>query len=180
MLNLFICILFHNFFIYQLKLVNFKSYKNTLTLLTKFDQTLKFNLNPSYSYKIYSAINELPTNWDDLATSTIFLSQKYLEVLEKSSPENMICHFIGIFKNDLLAGIAVSQFLDLNKLESFGERDKCIKTALRNFAFKNFCSNVLLIGNNMLTGQNSFAFSDEIDKKEAIKTLKKASLSLKK
>ena len=137
-------------------------------------------MNPSYSYKIYSSIDELPTNWDDLAISTIFLSKKYLEVLEKSSPENMICHFIGIFKNDLLAGIAVSQFLDLNKLESFGERDKCIKTALRNFAFKNFCSNVLLIGNNMLTGQNSFAFSDEIDKKEAIKTLKKASLSLKK
>ncbi|MDI1303856.1 MAG: GNAT family N-acetyltransferase [bacterium] len=135
-------------------------------------------MNPSYSYKIYSSIDELPANWDDLAISTIFLSKKYLEVLQKSSPENMICHFIGIFKNDLLAGIAVSQFLDLNKLESFGERDKCVKTALRNFAFKNFCSNVLLIGNNMLTGQNVFAFSDEIDKKEAIRTLKKASLAL--
>ena len=135
-------------------------------------------MNPSYSYKIYSSIDELPANWDDLAISTIFLSKKYLEVLQKSSPENMICHFIGIFTNDLLVGIAVSQFLDLNKLESFGERDKCIKTALRNFAFKNFCSNVLLIGNNMLTGQNAFAFSDEIDKNEAIRTLKKASLSL--
>ncbi|MFE3846656.1 8-amino-7-oxononanoate synthase [Flavobacterium sp. LB3P45] len=137
-------------------------------------------MNPSYSYKIYSLIDELPVNWDDLAASTIFLSKKYLQVLEKSSPENMICHFIGIFKNDLLVGIAVSQFLDLNKLESFGERDKCIKTALRNFAFKNFCSNVLLIGNNMLTGQNAFAFLDKIDKKQAIKTLKTASSALKK
>jgi predicted N-acyltransferase len=137
-------------------------------------------LNPSYSYKIYSSTDELPVNWDDLATSTIFLSKKYLQVLEKSSPENMICHFIGIFKNDLLVGIAVSQFLDLNKLESFGERDKCIKTALRNFAFKNFCSNVLLIGNNMLTGQNAFAFSEKIDEKQAIKTLKIASSALKK
>ena len=44
---------------------------------------------------------------------------------------------------------------------NFGERDKCIKTATRNFAFKNFSSNVLLIGNNMLSGQNAFAFSDE-------------------
>lgn len=137
-------------------------------------------MNSSYSYKIYSSVDELPTNWDDLAISTIFLSKKYLEVLEKSSPENMICHFIGIFKNGLLAGIAISQFLDLNKLETFGERDKCIKTAVRNFAFKNFCSNVLLIGNNMLTGQNAFAFSDEIDKKEATRTLKLASSALKK
>ncbi|MFE3870099.1 8-amino-7-oxononanoate synthase [Flavobacterium sp. ZS1P70] len=136
-------------------------------------------MNPSYSYKIYSLIDELPVNWDDLAASTIFLSKRYLQVLEKSSPENMICHFIGIFKNELLVGIAVSQFLDLNKLESFGERDKCIKTALRNFAFKNFCSNVLLIGNNMLTGQNAFAFSEKIDKKQAIKTLKIASSALK-
>lgn len=137
-------------------------------------------MNPSYSYKIYASTAELPTNWDDLAKSTIFLSKKYLEVLEKSSPENMICHFLGIFKNDVLSGVAVSQFLDLNKLESFGERDKCIKTATRNFAFKNFSSNVLLIGNNMLTGQNAFAFSDEIDKKQAIQTLKAASLALKK
>ena len=135
-------------------------------------------MTPSYSYKIYSSINELPANWDDFATSTIFLSRKYLQVLEKSSPENMVCHFIGIFKNDLLAGIAVSQFLDLNELESFGGRDKCIKTALRNFAFKNFCSNVLLMGNNMLTGQNAFAFSDQIDKKEAVKILKSSSLAL--
>lgn len=137
-------------------------------------------MNPSYSYKIYTSIAELPTNWDNLAKSTIFLSKKYLEVLEKSSPENMICHFIGIFKNDVLSGIAVSQFLDLNKLESFGERDKCIKTATRNFAFKNFSSNVLLIGNNMLTGQNAFAFSNETDKKKVIQTLKTASLALKK
>ena len=137
-------------------------------------------MNPTYSYKIYASLPELPTNWDDLATSTIFLSKKYLEVLAKSSPENMICHFIGIFQNDVLVGIAVSQFLDLNKLASFGGRDKCIKTAARNFIFKNFCSNVLLIGNNMLTGQNAFAFSDETDQEQAIQTLKKAALALKK
>ncbi|MFV5688522.1 GNAT family N-acetyltransferase [Flavobacterium sp. ZT3R25] len=137
-------------------------------------------MNTSYSFKIYNSTAQLPKNWNDLAISTIFLSKNYLEVLEKSPPENMICHFIGIFKNDILVGIAVSQFLDLNKLESFGERDKCVKTALRNFAFRNFCSNVLLIGNNMLTGQNSFSFSNTIDKKKALQTLKLATAALKK
>lgn len=137
-------------------------------------------MNTSYSFKIYNSTAHLPKNWNDLAVSTIFLSKNYLEVLEKSSPENMICHFIGIFKNDSLVGIAVSQFLDLNKLESFGERDKCLKTAVRNFAFRNFCSNVLLIGNNMLTGQNSFAFSNTIDKKKGLQTLKLATAALKK
>ncbi|WP_035670270.1 GNAT family N-acetyltransferase [Flavobacterium sp. 83] len=137
-------------------------------------------MNTSYSFKIYNSTAQLPKKWNDLAVSTIFLSKKYLEVLEKSSPENMICNFIGIFDNSNLVGIAVSQFLDLNKLESFGERDKCIKTAIRNFAFRNFSSHVLLIGNNMLSGQNSFYFSDSADKKKALQALKLASINLKK
>lgn len=137
-------------------------------------------MNPVYSFKIYNSTAQLPENWDDLAISTIFLSKKYLQVLEKSSPDNMICHFIGIFDNTTLVGIAISQFLDLNSLESFGERDKCIKTAVRNIVFRNFGSHVLVIGNNMLTGQNCFALSDTIDKKKAIQTLHAAATELKK
>jgi predicted N-acyltransferase len=137
-------------------------------------------LNTPYYFKIYNSTAQLPITWNDLAVSTIFLRKKYLEVLEKSSPENMICHFIGIFENDTLVGIALSQFLDLNKLESFGERDKCIKTAIRNFVFRNFGSHVLVIGNNMLTGQNSYALSDSINKKKALQALNSATADLKK
>ena len=75
----------------------------------------------------------------------------------------MTCHFIGLFKDTELVGVSLSQFLNLNELESFGERDRCIKTSMRNFVFKNFCSHVLIIGNNMLTGQNAFAFTDKTD-----------------
>lgn len=137
-------------------------------------------MNTAYSFKIYNSTAQLPDNWDDLAVATIFLSKKYLQVLEKSSPENMICHFIGIFDNEILVGIALSQFLDLNALESFGERDKCVKTAVRNIIFRNFASHVLVIGNNMLTGQNSFALSNATDSKEAMQTLHAATTELKK
>ena len=91
----------------------------------------------------------------------------------------MICHYIGFHKNDELVGIALSQFLDLNKLGSFGERDNCIKTSARNLILKNFCSHILIIGNNMLTGQNAFFFSDKIDKTEGLHSLKIASKKLK-
>ena len=137
-------------------------------------------MNTSYSFKIYSSTAQLPEKWDDLAISTIFLSKKYLQVLEKSSPENMICNFIGIFDNEILVGIALSQFLDLIALESFGERDKCIKTAIRNIIFRNFASHVLVIGNNMLTGQNSFALSNAVDNKGAMQALNAATSELKK
>lgn len=108
------------------------------------------------------------------------MTREYLEVLEKSSPVNMICNFIGIFKSDVLIGIALTQFLFAEKLESFGERDQCLKTSVRNFAFKKFASHVLFVGNNMLTGQNAFSFSANANQAKVYKTLHKAIKQLKK
>ena len=135
-------------------------------------------METTLSIKIYSSVSQLPENWDELAISNIFLSSKYLEILEKSAPKNMICHFIGVFQETELVGIVLSQYLDLNKLESFGGRDKCLKTYVRNFIFKNFSSHVLFIGNNMLTGQNAFVFAEKINEIHALKTLKTVSNSL--
>lgn len=137
------------------------------------------SLKTALSYRIYETAVQLPENWDELGCKNIFLSKAYFEILEKSAPSNMICHYIGIFKDQNLEGIAISQFLDLNKLESFGDRDRCVKTSVRKFILKNFASHVLIIGNNMLTGQNSFIFSDSISPIEGIKTLKKATADLK-
>ena len=138
-----------------------------------------FYLKTPLSIKIYSSASELPESWDALAIENIFLTKKYMEILEKSAPTNMSCHFIGLFQNGELVGIALSQFLDLNKMASFGERDQCLKTAIRNTVFKNFCSHILIIGNNMLTGQNAYAFSNKIDKILTLQALKTASEKLK-
>lgn len=115
------------------------------------------------SFKIYNHTKELPTSWNNVAHSNIFLQTSYLNVLEKSAPINMQCFYIGIFENNELIGVSLAQYLDTNKLESFGERDKCFRTTIRNFMFKNFASHVLFLGNNMITGQNGYAFSKEID-----------------
>ncbi|OXB00458.1 8-amino-7-oxononanoate synthase [Flavobacterium oncorhynchi] len=137
-------------------------------------------MNTTYSFQIYNSTSLLPLEWNSLADNNIFLTREYLEILENSSPVNMICHFIGIFDKETLLGIALTQFLFAEKLESFGERDQCLKTSVRNFAFKNFASHVLFVGNNMLTGQNAFAFSANIKEAKAIKTLHKAITQLKK
>jgi predicted N-acyltransferase len=132
----------------------------------------------SLSFKIYASVISLPENWDQIADRNIFLTSAYLEVLEKSAPNNMTCYFIGIFDAEKLEGIAIAQFLNLNKLDSFGNRDKCLKTMLRNFTFRNFASHVLFIGNNMLTGQNAFIFSNKVNKKQALSILKCAATEL--
>lgn len=115
------------------------------------------------SFKIFNSVKELPSLWDTVAQSNVFLQKPYLTVLEKSAPVNMECFYIGIFEKSTLIGVSLAQYLDLNKLESFGERDKSFKIALRNFIFKNFASHTLFLGNNMITGQNGYVFSKEID-----------------
>ncbi len=113
-----------------------------------------------------------------MAASNIFLSKDYLEVLETSAPKNMFCYYIGLFDDTRLVGILLSQFLDLNQLESYGERDRCIKTYIRNFIFKNFASHVLFVGNNMLTGQNAYVFSQDILREKALVTINAATIDL--
>lgn len=138
------------------------------------------HLNTALSFTLYSSVATLPNQWDDLASDTIFLSSRYLRILEESAPENMECFYIGIFENQNLRGIAIAQFLDGNSVTSFGNRDRCIKTAVRNFAFKNFSSQILFIGNNMLTGQNAFSLDSTINVSDAIKTLRLASIQIEK
>lgn len=137
-------------------------------------------MNTNYSFKIYNSSSSLPLEWNSLTTHNVFLTREYLEILEKSAPTNMTCHYIGLFEDKELIGIALSQFLVLSQMDSFGERDKCIKTAVRNTVFKNFISHILIIGNNMLTGQNAFAFSEKAYKIQGLKTLKNASKELEK
>ncbi|WP_291119254.1 peptidogalycan biosysnthesis protein [Flavobacterium sp. UBA6135] len=134
----------------------------------------------NYSFKIYTSTQELNGQWDVIAKSNIFLSKAYLEILEEAAPINMTCFFIGFFEKENLVGIAIAQFLNLNKLESFGERERCIKTAVRNFIFKNFCSHVLFLGNNMLSGQNAFVFDKHLAAKKGTHLLYQASEEIKK
>ena len=122
-----------------------------------------FSLLETTAYQIYSSIAQLPKKWDEVAHENAFLQTPYLKVLEESAPTNMQCFYVGIFEKNSLIGVALAQYLDLNKLESFGERDQCIKTFIRNFIFKNFASHALFLGNNMITGQNGYTFNKEID-----------------
>lgn len=135
-------------------------------------------MESGFSFKIYDTTQLLPEQWDVLARKNIFLSRPYLQILETAAPDNMSCRFIALYHEKELIGIAVSQFLDLSQVPSFGERDHCFRTKIRNFVFKRFGSRVLIIGNNMLTGQNGIAFSKNISKKTVLSILKKATYDL--
>ena len=128
-------------------------------------------MNTTYTFKIYDSVATLPQAWNAIADDNIFLKTDYLSALETSKPHNMNCFFVGLFVHEKLEGIIISQFFDGSNMDSFGDRDRCLKTYVRNFVFKNFSSRVLFIGNAMLTGQNAFVFSDRIDTKIATNML---------
>ncbi|MCG9791315.1 peptidogalycan biosysnthesis protein [Flavobacterium algicola] len=128
-------------------------------------------MKPNFSFQIYSSVNNLPDEWDSLSKNNIFLSSYYLVILEKAAPINMQCYFIGIFKDNKLVGISLAQYINLSKVNSLGDRDHRFKTIIKNFLFKRFISKVLVIGNNMLTGQNCYSFSSEIEVKDGIEAL---------
>ena len=112
-----------------------------------------------YSHQIYCHTDALPLSWDLLANDNIFLSKKYLEALEKAAPSNMTCHFIGVFSGDELVAIALSQFLDLNAIDCYGNKNQVKHLSLKNYLFKKYSSRILVMGNNMLSGQNAYAVS---------------------
>lgn len=129
-------------------------------------------------YSLYSTVASLPDNWDTLAQSNIFLSKAYLSVLEQSAPENLTPHFIGLFKGNTLCGVALAQYINLNGVNTLGQREKGF--CLKEYLFKKFSSQVLVLGNNMLTGQNAYLLAETVDEVSALIQFEKALLALKK
>lgn len=136
-------------------------------------------LSLPYSHQIYCNTHELPFSWDLLANDNIFLSKKYLEALEKASPSNMTCHFIGIFRGNELVAIALSQFLDLNAIDCYGNKNQVRHLSLKNYLFRKYSSRILVMGNNMLSGQNAYAVSVTADLPKVLQALSLAAVELK-
>lgn len=130
-----------------------------------------------HSFTIFTNADALPPEWDTVAKTNIFLRRAYLAVLEKAAPKNMQCHFIGLFADERLCGIALCQYLNLSRVATFGQAEE-EKFSLRRYIFKKFSSHILFIGNNMLTGQNAYVVNDSIAETDALKLMLTALQSL--
>ncbi|WP_241657563.1 GNAT family N-acetyltransferase [Flavobacterium cerinum] len=124
---------------------------------------MKHNL----SYTLYNSSAQLPEEWDTIAEKNVFLSRYYLAVLEKAAPDNMQCHFIGLYNNNVLCGIALAQYINLRRINTFVEEKNSF--CLKDYLFKKFSSHIIVIGNNTLTGQNAYLLNDAIAEKDALR-----------
>lgn len=111
----------------------------------------------SYTFKKFKSSSEIPSDWNTvIGQHNIMLSKEYFETLETSSPENMNCFYVGFFSADELIGGALFQYLNFIEHKTF-QKDE-VFCDVKNFVAKKFSKNVMILGNNMLTGQNGFYF----------------------
>ncbi|MCU7618121.1 peptidogalycan biosysnthesis protein [Chryseobacterium sp. PBS4-4] len=111
----------------------------------------------SYTFKKYQSSSQIPSNWNDvIGQHNIMLSKEYFRTLETSCPENMKCFYVAFFSADELIGGALFQYLNFIQHKTF-QKDEAF-CDVKNFVAKKFTKNVMILGNNMLTGQNGFYF----------------------
>ncbi len=113
-------------------------------------------------FHIYNSANNLPKGWNALVKHDLFLQVDYLKALEKASPDNIQLFYVGVFKDDLLVGIAIIQRVQLYLKDMFRKTQASL---LRKF-FKDTVSkilkgNILVVGNLTHTGQHGVYFDKE-------------------
>lgn len=114
----------------------------------------------SYTFKKYKSSSEIPNNWNEvIGQHNIMLSKEYFVTLQTSCPENMRCFYVGFFEDEKLIGGALFQYLNFIEHKTF-QKDEAFCN-VKNFVAKQFSKNVMILGNNMLTGQNGFYFDAE-------------------
>lgn len=121
------------------------------------------------SHHIYFSVDELSSDWNQIS-SDIFLSTAYLKAQENALPKNFDVFYVGIFQEDKLVGKSVIQRVKVKSNELFRRNP----LALRENLLQILNLNLLCLGNLKLTGEHAYAFLDNIDEFQVLKTLDKA------
>ncbi|MCF2217778.1 8-amino-7-oxononanoate synthase [Chryseobacterium sp. PS-8] len=132
----------------------------------------------SYILKIYHSAADLPEEWNVvIGNHNILLSGEYFRALENSRPQNMECFFVGFFKENDLIGGALFQYLNFIQHKTFQKSE--VFCTIRNFVARQLSKDVMILGNNMLTGQNGFYFDpSKITAQEFILLLNEAVIKM--
>ncbi len=130
-----------------------------------------------YQIKIFPNSKEIPSQWDEVVgKNNLLLSREYFSVLDESQPENMQCFYAGFFEDEQLIGGALLQYLNFDQHQVLQQNN--VSCSIRNYLTKKFSKDVLILGNNMLTGQNGFYFGSEVQQPEISILLKTAILKI--
>ena len=128
------------------------------------------------THKIYRTVDELPNEWDALSTNDIFLKTNFFKGLEQSYPTNISGYYVGIFKDEILVGIAIVQRVQMYTDDIFRKNGSgSLKQLAKQLVSKIVKGNALVVGNLMHTGQHGIYFNNnQISQTDYLNELEKA------
>jgi len=139
----------------------------------------------SYKISFFPTVGELPEHWDWLAVinASTFNQRPYLTALETTPPTNMNFGYLLFYKEEKPIGLCCLQTTIFQADDSINEKDpnaSFLKKA--GLAVKEKISGavkipVLIGGNILVTGENSYYFKEEEISHEAFLSLWKNGLS---
>lgn len=113
-------------------------------------------------YTIYNSFENLPVYWNTFVVHDIFLQTPYLQALEEASPQNIQLFYVGVFKDDVLVGVAIIQRVQLYLENMFRENEvSCVKTFFKHLVSKVLKGNILVVGNLTHTGQHGIFYNKD-------------------
>jgi hypothetical protein len=132
-------------------------------------------------FKIFNSFKQLPPEWDGFVAHDIFLQKAYFQGLEQASPKSISLNYVGVFKNEILVGMAIVQRVELYLKNMFrNESDSLFVENFKNTVSKLLKGNLLVAGNLTHTGQHGVYFNvEEISQKEFLLQVYQAILQLK-
>jgi hypothetical protein len=114
-------------------------------------------------FKLYHSTTDLPESWDALPTQDTFLKTPFLRALEGSSPANISTYFLGVYRAEVLVGIAIIQRVEMYVDDVFRKTsNQFFKRLGKSIISKIVKGNALVVGNLMHTGQHGLYFNSNL------------------
>ncbi len=121
-----------------------------------------------YHYSLFKSIESAGNDWDLAAPAhNIFLQRPYLSILEQNPPSGMRFGYLVFYADAQPIGVAICQIKHFNAADSLQESDTqkegaCLLNRVARWFRRNMVgfvsADVLICGNLLLTGENSYYF----------------------
>jgi len=137
--------------------------------------------NTAIKVAVFRSINEVPSDWETAQPAdNCFLQRSYLSVVESTPSIEITFRYLIFYKNDFPVGVAFCPLYHYKTKESI----KSLREKSETFSFslwlkKTLASplnfNLLIVGNNLLTGEHGFYFnSNYISDEEYVPLMEEA------
>lgn len=134
--------------------------------------------NSECKISIFKSLNKVPSDWETAQPAdNVYLQKDYLQVVEYNCPKEIALRYVIFYKNDFPVGVGLFQLYRYSTVETIKELREPSKKFnpwlwIKRTLAKPLNFNLLICGNNLLTGEHGYHFNENyVGKDECIEIL---------